>query len=595
MPRPKREIISASLYQRKPKNYDPDKAYTIELYCSLNRQLISQSTGLKVKPSDWDEASRLLYPHADPQGINCILTKSLDKINEELSRLANSGQTLDKILVKKIFKNLGTTKELKRLATTKKATDKISSIPENYKSQTPDDIPAEPYLDNPPKDDLTEDSSKNSSDNNPQNINEKFRLDFTIQDTGQYCKEMLQFVGKFPDRDIAAAEVEGYMRKAHKINVEYGPLDSLPKEEKVEKQSRLNELFNKYMALYAPLKTFLRKEGGLLQFRAFHLTKRLAVERDQKRGVNYEFLVEYNIFEPHVEIYYGIKAVSDNSVSTEAFVEREARLATKFFNYIQARNGTSSGRKEEWNLYSKRLKLTNNANDGTFWIIWARKEGAESLTTTIFDLEFRLFTHFNDFYRTHGHAQLEELSNDFSETRVFLNRQEGLSPLTNLMDYIREKPNKKNYRKVIPEDRENNKKKENHEERKKEKEKERKKWRDFINTIKNRINILCEEGLLLPYKVEGETMEGEFVVNLPHGEDAMLIEVITNKNNWIARKEDDITEKDRRVYLPDRYMVDLFHPQTGGRWTEREFRDLTKPLKPSDICQFIEEHNLSDL
>lgn len=57
-------------------------------------------------------------------------------------------------------------------------------------------------------------------------------------------------------------------------------------------------------------------------FQPKHLMLKLASVRHDETGTDYEFLVEYGLFEPATGIYLGIKAVSDTGISDDAFIDR---------------------------------------------------------------------------------------------------------------------------------------------------------------------------------------------------------------------------------------------------------------------------------
>lgn len=105
---------------------------------------------------------------------------------------------------------------------------------------------------------------------------------------------------------------------------------------------------------------FIHGYCGDSGFEPAHLMCKLGALRDEARGVTYEFLIEYDIFHPDVEIYYGVKAVSDSWVTTSEFqfrVLEDWRKVRSAKKYIGLAN---------------QMKMTNNGENGTFWPFWLR-------------------------------------------------------------------------------------------------------------------------------------------------------------------------------------------------------------------------------
>ena len=109
-------------------------------------------------------------------------------------------------------------------------------------------------------------------------------------------------------------------------------------------------------------------------FQPKHLMLKLACLRDATAGIDYEFLVEYGLFEPSTGIYFGIKAISDNDVSDDRFISRAE-------NAIDILSKSASG------LFSnRRLRqrpLTDNAQNGTYWPLWIPSPASRNLKDEI--------------------------------------------------------------------------------------------------------------------------------------------------------------------------------------------------------------------
>lgn len=119
-------------------------------------------------------------------------------------------------------------------------------------------------------------------------------------------------------------------------------------------------------------------------FQPKHLMLKLACVRDDAAAIDYEFLVEYGLFEPTAGIYFGIKAVSDKWFSDDVFISH-------------AENAVGEFSRRSPNLFkSRRLSmrpLTDNAEDGTYWPLWLPSPGCNDLNEEICYLR-TIFRHF---------------------------------------------------------------------------------------------------------------------------------------------------------------------------------------------------------
>lgn len=108
------------------------------------------------------------------------------------------------------------------------------------------------------------------------------------------------------------------------------------------------------------LSGFIHGYCGDRSFEPAHLMCKLGVLRDDTHSLTYEFLIEYDLFHPDVEIYYGVKAIADSWVTTAAFqfhvLEdwRKVRSAKKYLGM------------------TNQMKMSNNGENGTFWPFWLR-------------------------------------------------------------------------------------------------------------------------------------------------------------------------------------------------------------------------------
>ena len=80
----------------------------------------------------------------------------------------------------------------------------------------------------------------------------------------------------------------------------------------------------------------------------------------------YEFLVEYDIYEPSVGIYYGCKGLTLEGYNHEKEIERFNTEWEQIKGLVcTILNNTFPGKN-----FSRRIKCTDNANDNTYWPFW---------------------------------------------------------------------------------------------------------------------------------------------------------------------------------------------------------------------------------
>ncbi len=89
----------------------------------------------------------------------------------------------------------------------------------------------------------------------------------------------------------------------------------------------------------------------------------------------YEFLIEYDIYEPNVGIYYGCKGLTLGSCNHED----EIAIFNKEWEILRPEvcavlNNTFPGK-----CFNHRFKLTNNANNNTYWPFWITLQEDEDI------------------------------------------------------------------------------------------------------------------------------------------------------------------------------------------------------------------------
>lgn len=116
--------------------------------------------------------------------------------------------------------------------------------------------------------------------------------------------------------------------------------------------------------------------GADKEFQPYHLMYKLDQTRDEEKKITFEILIEYSLLEPEEDCYYGIKAISDNKRTTEEFVAYTTMLSSKWFELLSLKKSRKLENLKLHNSYFSKcydkMKFTNNACDGTFWIGWVR-------------------------------------------------------------------------------------------------------------------------------------------------------------------------------------------------------------------------------
>ncbi|MBD5163678.1 MAG: hypothetical protein HDT09_03135 [Bacteroidales bacterium] len=240
----------------------------------------------------------------------------------------------------------------------------------------------------------------------------------TKEATKDFCLEMIKFSSDYLriDKEEFWHRCVGYFDQVFEYNREK------------TLQNHLDEL-QALSPFPEDLRGFIHEYNGQGVFQPKHLMFKLATYRDDATKITYEFLFEYDITDPTTEIYYGIKAISDDPKTTAEFEEKVHHIAWEWRDYIRNKDRSQGSTAN----YYKRHKLTNNAHDGTFWISWVRVESYESLDHALKDLEnktmetFLKFKHFqvedlqgSRFDDTYNHlAEIDELPGSIKESEIY--------------------------------------------------------------------------------------------------------------------------------------------------------------------------------
>lgn len=114
------------------------------------------------------------------------------------------------------------------------------------------------------------------------------------------------------------------------------------------------------------LKPFRRDDSFLGTPAPHHIMYKLGYPLKSKDGQRaYEFLIEYDIYEPAVGIYYGCKGLTlkgDHDRQIEIFINEWKEVESELAYVLTA---TFPGKK-----FAPRFKQTNNANNNTYWPFW---------------------------------------------------------------------------------------------------------------------------------------------------------------------------------------------------------------------------------
>lgn len=96
-----------------------------------------------------------------------------------------------------------------------------------------------------------------------------------------------------------------------------------------------------------------------------HIMYKMETVKSEDKHRAYEFLIEYNIFEPTVGIYYGCKGLIKNGTLDEEINIFNKEWGKCKDEVIKILNNTFPDKD-----FTHRIKPTNNANDNTYWLFW---------------------------------------------------------------------------------------------------------------------------------------------------------------------------------------------------------------------------------
>lgn len=243
-----------------------------------------------------------------------------------------------------------------------------------------------------------------------ENMNHKYWTEMTVKSTLSYCKEMLRLSSnpyeKVSEEDFDQ-QCEAYVRKL----IEYDKGKTL--------KDHIDELYE-LSPFPDDIRGYLHEYSRDRIFQPKHLMCKITTIRVV--DITFEFLVEYGILESDVEIYYGIKAISDDIKTTEHFAKAVMELSDKWFEYIRSKNKNRGKIPIDYRQH----KFTNNVHDGTFWISWVRMESKDKFDIIVNSLSKRIFPNFETFLSKEAGGQwgnIDKVTASIDKIRDILNNK----------------------------------------------------------------------------------------------------------------------------------------------------------------------------
>lgn len=215
-------------------------------------------------------------------------------------------------------------------------------------------------------------------------INQKYWFIKTFESTRQYCAEFQDVLPENQRRPLDDRKLRDYMYKVM-LAAAAGQMYKIKTQDfKSVFPEQIMGRTHEYPA------TRDERPKGYANFAPRHLMYKPATMRDNLHGITYEFIIEYDIFHPDVEIYYGIKAISDywnpgqeNPAKAMEFLENVDEFYSTVVKpiLIDGRNriSKSGGATGVDGLHDREFKVTNNLNNGTYWLFWIRVESNSSV------------------------------------------------------------------------------------------------------------------------------------------------------------------------------------------------------------------------
>lgn len=222
-----------------------------------------------------------------------------------------------------------------------------------------------------------------------ENQNEKYWAEMTVRSSVKYCREMLRLSAnpfqKFTE-DEFEKRCQEYIRKVIRYDREHTIDEHLTE---LMHESPFPDDICGYIHEYSM--------DGV--FQPMHLMCKIATIRFN--SITFEFLIEYGMLESDVEIYYGVKAISDQFNTTDEFAKTVIGYSERWFDYIRCNGQDTQNAKDrskgKFAINPDAHKFTNNISNGTFWISWVRKNPYDSLNYIVTKLKNSIYANFKLF------------------------------------------------------------------------------------------------------------------------------------------------------------------------------------------------------
>lgn len=264
-----------------------------------------------------------------------------------------------------------------------------------------------------------------------ENLNHRYWKEMAIYSTKKYCRKMLELCSDpyeicnredFEDSSSCSinlnSKVDRYLNRVIELDKAHLLKEHL---DELEEEFPFPSEIKGYLHEYT-------NNGENTIFQPLHLMYKLYTKRDEEHKVTFEFLIEYGLLESDVEIYYGIKAISDNPKTTPEFAEYVQSLSHCWFEMIRLIKSNTLDKQYSLNKkYEKKyneLKFTNNVHNGTFWITWGRVREEEDWSDIMRFVEDALYNKAFDkliqYHKEFGDLSRSKLNKGLLSTPVSL-------------------------------------------------------------------------------------------------------------------------------------------------------------------------------
>ena len=202
-------------------------------------------------------------------------------------------------------------------------------------------------------------------------------LDYTIDSTKDYCNTFVEIVNHEKIKEEILAKyiltcqyVKSLQKREKREFVTSKEFET--EDRKINLLARIldcDEIIDKDLKKHSPFPKELHGYIHKNEFQPYHLMYKLHVNSDFCEGADVEFLIEYDITEPTVGIYYGVKYNSNRELSPKECSEINRKAYEEWdrrkFELCHLLNMVFVDKD-----FNKRVKRTNNASNHTYWPVW---------------------------------------------------------------------------------------------------------------------------------------------------------------------------------------------------------------------------------